>query len=191
MEIKFIAYPSSSFAYISNTLGVQVSGSPFPVNQLNGYLHNTLIPQLDSGRYYMGIDGSNGNESSYEIFDVVDETLIDLTKENSLAATNNLIIQEADRIISEIDENETNGLIGPGAFRKTITVLSSGVAISDVEVWISQNADGSNVIAGTLKTDVNGLVTFRLDPGTYYSWANKKGFNFNNPTLVEVTNDGN
>lgn len=96
----------------------------------------------------------------------------------------------AEQIRQEIDANSTklqtiegkidllSGSTGPGADICTITILSNGVPVPDADVWISSDAAGGNVIAGTLQTDSSGKATFLLDAGvTYYLWMEKDGEN--------------
>jgi len=68
------------------------------------------------------------------------------------------------------------GQAGPGADQVTIVISDNGVFIDDCSVWISSDAAGLNVIAGTLVTNSVGEVKFLLDAGvTYYLWAEKSG----------------
>lgn len=75
------------------------------------------------------------------------------------------------------------GAAGPGATECTLTITNgSGVAIADADVWLTSDAAGTSVVAGTLQTDSNGRATFMLDVGsTYYAWKQKDGVNFTNP----------
>lgn len=69
-------------------------------------------------------------------------------------------------------------LVGPGADLTTITVEVSSVGVPDMRVWITSDALGSNLVAGTLSTNVDGEIDFLLDHGTtYYLWAYKSGVN--------------
>lgn len=81
------------------------------------------------------------------------------------------------------------GATGSGgtSWTYTVTDADSGLPIADAEVWISTDSAGSNVIAGTLRTDANGEATFMLDAGTYYVWTQKTGYNFSNPDMEVVS----
>lgn len=69
------------------------------------------------------------------------------------------------------------GATGSGADSTTITLTVSSVALADASVWISSNASGTAVVAGTLTTDDSGEVVFLLDAGTtYYLWMKKAGY---------------
>lgn len=79
--------------------------------------------------------------------------------------------------------------LGAGAVSTTIEVLdSSGNPIDGVEVWITSDPAGGNVVAGTLVTDAFGNATFMLDAGTYYVFRQKSGINFlDNPSSIVVS----
>jgi len=81
------------------------------------------------------------------------------------------------------------GQAGPGARETTHTIYAADGAtpIEGAAVWVSTDAEGSDVIAGTLHTDANGRVTFWLDDGTYYRWVQKGGQTFENPTPFTVS----
>jgi len=76
---------------------------------------------------------------------------------------------------------------GAGAIAWTYTVTNSVTSqpIADVDVWVTSDAAGENVLASG-RTDQNGAVTFNLDAGTVYVWSQKSGFNFSNPDTETV-----
>lgn len=78
------------------------------------------------------------------------------------------------------------GAVGGGAIAHTITVTDGANPLDGAEVWISTDAAGVNVIAGTLTTDAFGQATFMLDAGNYYAWVQLAGYNFGNPTAFTV-----
>ena len=67
--------------------------------------------------------------------------------------------------------------LGTGADLCTMTVKTvDDVPFPDADVWITSDALGATVVAGTRQTDSNGTVQFLLDDGaTYYLWAQKDG----------------
>jgi hypothetical protein len=71
------------------------------------------------------------------------------------------------------------GSAGAGAESVTITWTDgSGNPVADGDVWITTDAAGSNVVAGTLQTNTSGQATFMLDAGeTYYLFAQHSGYN--------------
>lgn len=77
-------------------------------------------------------------------------------------------------------------VIGSGAITHTITVNDGVNPLEGVEVWITTDVGGTNVVAGTATTDSLGHVTFYLDAGTYYAWQQLTGYTFTNPTAITV-----
>jgi hypothetical protein len=77
-------------------------------------------------------------------------------------------------------------IIGPGAIVWTYTLTESGNGIADVDVWVTTDVAGTNIIASG-KTDQNGQVTFYLDAGVVYVWSAKSGWNFDNPDQEVVS----
>jgi hypothetical protein len=70
------------------------------------------------------------------------------------------------------------GSAGSGASAVTITWTCDGSAVADGDVWITSDAAGANVVAGTLQTNSMGKATFMLDAGsTYFLWAAKDSIN--------------
>jgi hypothetical protein len=66
---------------------------------------------------------------------------------------------------------------GPGAISWDVLVQVGVTPQQAAAVWVSTDAGGSNVVAGTLITPSNGTVTFLLDAGTYYAFVRKDGLN--------------
>jgi len=77
--------------------------------------------------------------------------------------------------------------VGSGAISHEITVNVAGSPEDGVEVWVTTDSSGTNVVAGTLVTDAFGKAEFMLDAGSYYLWAQKSGANFANPTSFSVS----
>ena len=72
------------------------------------------------------------------------------------------------------------------AFTYTVTNSLTGLPIEGVQVWVSTDVAGANVIwAGVsdafgVARDAAGNLP-RLDPGTVYFWRQKAGFTFSDP----------
>lgn len=101
-------------------------------------------------------------------------------------------LQGADGDTLETLSDQIDGIsacgAGSGAVSYPITVNNeSSNPIDGVEVWITTDSAGTNVVAGTLSTDASGIVTFMLDAGSYYVWRQKSGYNFTNPVAITVT----
>ena len=77
-------------------------------------------------------------------------------------------------------------------FQYTVTNAISGDPLSGVRVWFTTDISGSNVVWQGL-TDAFGVarnefgVLPRLDPGTWYVWRNKIGFDFADPDTEVIT----
>ena len=93
-------------------------------------------------------------------------------------------------VANQVDANAVTGggqPIGSGAISHTITVNIDGNPAAAVDAWVTTDAAGSSVVAGTLVTDNAGQVTFQLDAGSYYLWCQRSGVNFSNPTAFTVS----
>lgn len=79
---------------------------------------------------------------------------------------------------------------GVGSGRYVYTVHSgsdAGPLIgAGVSVWVTSDSAGTNIVAGSLITNDLSQVTFFLNPGTYYFWRQKAGWNFTNPDMEVV-----
>jgi hypothetical protein len=65
---------------------------------------------------------------------------------------------------------------GAGALQRTIRCRDQASnPIEGASVWVATDAAGTNIVAGALTTDSNGIVTVLLDAGSYYVWAQKDG----------------
>jgi len=80
------------------------------------------------------------------------------------------------------------GASGSGSveFIYTVTNDDSGLPVAQTFVWCTTDIGGDNVV-GSGYTDDFGDVMFYLDPGTYYFWRKKSGYNFENPDTEMVT----
>lgn len=74
---------------------------------------------------------------------------------------------------------------GSTAYTNTVTDDSSN-PLDGVEVWITSDVTGASTVASTT-TNTLGSFTVYLDPGTYYLWLAKGGYNFPNPTTITVS----
>lgn len=77
---------------------------------------------------------------------------------------------------------------GAGSISWPVTVQRSDNSnpIAGASVWVTSDAAGSNVVAGTLTTNGSGVATFLLDAGSWYLWVQAEGYNGTNPTLITV-----
>ncbi len=75
---------------------------------------------------------------------------------------------------------------GSGAVSTTVTVTVSSLPRDGVEVWVTTDLAGLNVVANGV-TDALGEVDFLLDAGTYFVWKQLAGVNFTNPQTMVVS----
>lgn len=175
MKIRFEAWPDSQSGYLIPVGGSGTAINPYPISNLAGYLHEIEVSGL-SGKWYLSVDGSGGNESSYQNIDFdaytsnINSPTIDY---DILKAVNNI-------------QGSGNEYSGSGAIQKIVTITSRGVIVEGAEVWVTTDEAGLDIVAGTLYTNQEGKVYFMLDEGTYYVWAHKVRYNFSNPTRIEV-----
>ncbi|MDX1418095.1 MAG: hypothetical protein R3293_28090, partial [Candidatus Promineifilaceae bacterium] len=79
-----------------------------------------------------------------------------------------------------------------GAIEYTYTIDDGTNPIEGVEVWISTDSGGSNIVWSGV-TDASGIARASndekpwLDAGTYYGWAQKTGYSFTNPDTLTVS----
>ena len=76
---------------------------------------------------------------------------------------------------------------GSGAIEWTTAITVDDVPISGADVWATSTNDVDDAVVASGETDGDGEVTFYLDAGTYYVWVQKAGYDFTNPTEVEVS----
>ena len=73
---------------------------------------------------------------------------------------------------------------GAGAISKTITITDNlGAVLDGAEVWVTTDLAGTHTVANGV-SDALGHITFWLDAGSYYVFAQLGGYNAPNPTVV-------
>lgn len=78
------------------------------------------------------------------------------------------------------------GASGSGAILTPIEITVSGLPRDGVEVWITTDSAGNNIVASGI-TNALGIVVFMLDAGDYYVWKQLAGVNFVNPEDLTVS----
>lgn len=68
----------------------------------------------------------------------------------------------------------------------TVTDSVTAAAIPDVDVWVTSDEAGTDVLASG-RTNASGVVTFYLSPGTVYVFRAKSGYSFVNPDTETVS----
>lgn len=76
--------------------------------------------------------------------------------------------------------------LGAGSTSTAITINDGTNPIDGVDVWITTDSAGANIVARGY-TNVSGIITFMLDPATYYVWKQLTGYTFTNPQSMVVT----
>lgn len=76
--------------------------------------------------------------------------------------------------------------LGGGSTTTPITINDGVNPLDGVDVWASTDSGGNNVVARGY-TNASGLVTFYLDPATYYIFKTLAGYTFTNPSTLVVT----
>ncbi len=107
-----------------------------------------------------------------------------LTSDATQSNSGTFVLSDGDTALQTtlISQNQA----GAGSVSQDVLIEVDGVPLSGVEVYVTSDITGSVVVAGTLLTDDNGIVTFQLDPGDYYTWKKRAGYNFTNPQLITV-----
>lgn len=178
-KITFNAYPGSQSGYFTSIGGSGEPINPYAITEVMGFVHSIEVEEELSGKFYLGV-GSISGEASYEVVNFGSNEEIDLT--DMYSDIQHLLERSCDVTV-------TTGDPGAGAIEKVITVNSNSVVLEGADVWVTTDIHGVDIIAGTLKTNAFGDVKFMLDIGVYYLWVQKPGYNFTNPTTLEVTND--
>ena len=118
---------------------------------------------------------------------VVDSNKVILDKVDSALEADGPVHRLTTNALEQAPSGGSGDAIGSGSTSHEVTVNVAGSPEAGVDVWVSTDSAGTNVVAGTLVTDAFGKATFMLDPGTYYLWAQKAGSNFTNPTSFTVS----
>ena len=178
MKIRFNSWPGDDTAYLTAIGGSGTAESSYPVSSIHGFVHEIEASGL-TGLWYLGVGDPSGITNSYEVLNINGaETIIDRSNPNSIT----------DEILDVVNVIQSGGgATGAGAIKEVITISDGSNPIEDVEIWITDDIEGINIIAGTSYTNANGQATFFLDPGTYYVWSHKNGYNFTNPSTITVS----
>lgn len=79
------------------------------------------------------------------------------------------------------------------AFTYTVTNSQSGLPVSGVEIWITTDSAGLNIVLSGLTTDASGVARDSagllpyLDPGSYYFWRQRANYEFGAGDLEVVS----
>lgn len=147
--------------------------------------HPGAFPESQEREFqFGGVEGSQADEAGLQSLALAMTQLAtdaDLTQVMQVTTKLDTLIEEADVGSYQFTEPAlrmapTGAVSGPGADFVTITIVAEGNPVSDADVWITTDAEGTNLIAGTVQTDGNGKFRFLLDHGAqYYLWMQKDG----------------
>ena len=101
--------------------------------------------------------------------------------------------QQVDEQLSSTHGNGAWGpAVGPGSIPVSITCEdTAGNPLAGVEVWVTADAAGSDIIAGPLATGQTGIVVFMLAAGTWWLWRQAAGLSLaSNPQAITVAMGG-
>jgi len=133
----------------------------------------------DAGKYYYDFNTTGFSDDTYEL-------RCECASAGNMPQIGELKVGGyVDNIDATISSRSTLGA-GVITWTYTITENITDLPISDVDVWITTDSAGANIIASG-KTNSNGVVTFYLDAGTVYVWCQKSGYNFSNPDVEIVS----
>lgn len=150
---------------LTPTVSISKNGQPFEAPQAS-------VIEIGKGRYYLEANASDN------------DTLGILALHAEADGADDV---DLDFEVVNYDPDLGSSVQGTGSVEHTIFVKTTGlVVISDVQVYITTDINGNNIVAGSSPTDSFGQVTFLLDPGTYFCWRQKTGYNFTNPQQFSV-----
>lgn len=82
----------------------------------------------------------------------------------------------------------TRSLEGNGSslFESILLAEDGETVVDDALVWVTNDAEATDVVCGPKRTDTQGAFSFHLDPGSYYLQVQHPSYNFT-PTAFTVT----
>ena len=128
-------------------------------------LTSNLTTTGSIGKYIVDNSGGGG----IEFTDTVDAN----PAANTVELAFRTILNNLDAAISAV-----GGTAGAGSIQYTDVVDDGTNPIDGVACWVTNDALGQDLVAGTVFTNANGEFTFMLDAGDYYLWLQKSGYNF-------------
>jgi len=166
----------------------KTTGDPITSGTINFYLK-----RLDTKKWFRGLDstwqdteaiagvGTHDSDGHWYVVLESDPWEINVRYKLYAKESGNLHITVGEEVYCRTEYS------GSGNVKKIYTVTDSdGNPIDGVDVWVTIDIEGTNTIASGI-TNIQGEVYFYLNPGTYYIWSQKAGYNFINPDTEEVT----
>ena len=161
----------------------------------------TVTLKYDPGIFTMAVTDKIYILAENALKSMVANRQLDVASDGSIRPT---VFDIADQIWDELQSGHTDvgsfgyyldqrvseiaAAIGSGLLSCTWTQKDGqGNPMDNVQIWITTDESGANVVAGALYTNTAGEATFMLDAGTYYVWREKGGYNFTNPQTWTVS----
>jgi len=192
-----IAYQTTSISYThsSGTSEQTVfTFTPSANNIVKGiWLDTTNLTQNNTIRVKYQIDGTN-----YRTFQTIswnttmdDGILIEgdipVAVSKALRVTMQSGTTEGANIsISGEYWTESNGGAGAVTFTYTVTNSITSAALGNVEVWVTSDSAGSNIIASGITNSSGQIIFYLSNNTTYYFWRKSNLYTFTNPDQEDV-----
>lgn len=167
-----VGSPTTTVGLSGTTVGV--------VSTLTTYTGNTV----QTGDNYARLGAPAGASHAADVAAVKSDTGAVKTKTDQLTFTVALHVDA-----TAAGGGGGSGVAGSGAISYVYTVTDSVTSdpVAGVDVWVTTDSAGANVVAGTLVSDAFGKVTFNLDAGTYYLFKQLAGYSATNPQTITVS----
>lgn len=150
-----------------NGKGDWVTSVPSVSAIVNGVLDEQQINHLAAGSIGSYIDGKTSTAIS---------NTAKLPASYTVGSTTSAPVFTAAVLINAPTGGGGGGGSGADICTMTITQTGTGTPIANANVWITSDAAGTTIVAGSLPTKTDGTVVFLLDAGvTYYLWMQKDG----------------
>jgi hypothetical protein len=180
------------------SVAITVNLQPFSGETgLIGFLRDRLTGEKLNGAGDSLVEILDENDDPTGLFlmtvseDVSGIVLIVVYQDGALVYDDQIDLRVTPRLAGNLIEHGDRywaSLLGSGSVEYVHEVTDPDlVPLAGVQVWVTRTNDIDDaVIAGSIPTDSNGQVTFRLEPGTYYFWHYRPGFNFLDDPAVET-----
>lgn len=150
-----------------NGKGDWVTSVPSVSAIVNGVLDEQQVNHLAAGSIGSYIDGKTSTAIS---------NTAKLPASYTVGSTTSAPVFTAAVLINAPTGGGGGGGSGADICTMTITQTGTGTPIANANVWITSDAAGTTIVAGSLPTKTDGTVVLLLDAGvTYYLWMQKDG----------------
>lgn len=169
MNLVLVANPEEDTPTVELTSFASTTGTPassYELTETDG-MYEATIPETLTGEWYIVAKNSAGEIFFAGYWYAGQVRCYDYTR----TTTDLSVITE-----------KLDAIRGPGDDTVEFEINdAAGNAIPHCSCWIATDSAGSNVITDVWETDENGKVYFLLDPGTYYLFRQKNGYELTSP----------